>query len=161
MSAARDLTGQRFGKLTVLERIGSRNKNALWKCLCICGEEVEVITRSLTSGNTRSCGCAYKHGGKVTHGMSGTPEYTAWRKLKVKGLLPKEWSSFSHFLRDVGKKPSPSHVLTRYDNRIAHNKTNTYWRQLNDDNHSTGDFDYGYIDLSTGTYRIAGEAEAE
>lgn len=53
-----DLTNQRFGRLTVLflqnER---RNGNVMWHCKCDCGNECDVQSTSLTSGNTKSCGC--------------------------------------------------------------------------------------------------------
>ncbi len=52
-----DLTGQRFGKLTVLapaERIGHYTA---WLCRCECGREAVVATRRLRNGGTRSCGC--------------------------------------------------------------------------------------------------------
>lgn len=54
----KDLTGQRFGKLTVISDTGRAYQgNTIWHCRCDCGNEVDVIGRSLTSGNTRSCGC--------------------------------------------------------------------------------------------------------
>lgn len=54
-----DLTGQRFGRLVVIERAGSRGKSgaAAWKCRCDCGKIVVVIGRNLRTGNTSSCGC--------------------------------------------------------------------------------------------------------
>ena len=57
----KDLIGQKFGRLTVLERVGSTDQNkATWKCKCECGNEIIVPTGSLTSGNTTSCGCYMK-----------------------------------------------------------------------------------------------------
>ena len=54
----KDLVGKRFGKLIVLEQTDKRqNDNILWKCQCDCGNIVYVRTNSLTTGNTRSCGC--------------------------------------------------------------------------------------------------------
>lgn len=52
-----DLTNQKFGYLTVLEDVGRKHHEVLWRCLCKCGAIVEVITSSLRSGNTQSCGC--------------------------------------------------------------------------------------------------------
>lgn len=54
-----DLTGQRFGKLTVIEEDPKRDNqgNVKWICRCDCGNTVSVIGTSLTRGNTRSCGC--------------------------------------------------------------------------------------------------------
>ena len=52
-----DLTGQRFGRLTVVERVGTDKWGyILWKCKCDCGNEVTVISASLRSGATTSCG---------------------------------------------------------------------------------------------------------
>lgn len=52
-----DLTGQRYGRLTVLapaENIGGRTA---WRCLCDCGQETIVKTHHLRSDHTKSCGC--------------------------------------------------------------------------------------------------------
>lgn len=58
MGKVKDLTGQRFGRLTVIERCGKNKKNAvLWKCQCDCGNLVIVRSDCLIWGNTRSCGC--------------------------------------------------------------------------------------------------------
>lgn len=57
----KNLIGQKFGRLIVIERIGStEQKKATWKCKCECGNEIIVPTGSLTSGNTTSCGCYNK-----------------------------------------------------------------------------------------------------
>lgn len=55
-----DLTGMRFGRLTVLERAGSVGKSAAWRCRCDCGKEVTARADNLRSGGTRSCGCLRK-----------------------------------------------------------------------------------------------------
>lgn len=60
-----DMRGQRFGKLTVLKRCGSKNNRSLWLCKCDCGKEVEVIRDSLISGNTKSCGCMNSYGENI------------------------------------------------------------------------------------------------
>lgn len=53
-----DLTGQKFGRLTVLERARStKHGNAKWLCRCTCGKQTIVPGIKLRSGNTRSCGC--------------------------------------------------------------------------------------------------------
>lgn len=52
-----DLTGKRFGKLTVIEYSHSKNNRAMWKCKCDCGKECVVTGRYLTDGDTKSCGC--------------------------------------------------------------------------------------------------------
>ena len=53
----KDLTGQRFGKLTVLGRAGSDIAGACWLCKCDCGNYKIVPRRNLVGGDTRSCGC--------------------------------------------------------------------------------------------------------
>ena len=54
-----DLTGQRFGRLTVIERSNIKKDRtaAVWKCQCDCGNTKIIAGRSLRSGNTASCGC--------------------------------------------------------------------------------------------------------
>lgn len=65
-----DLTGKRFGRLTVLRQAPSRTIITLhpngektycvktyWLCRCDCGTEKEIESQSLRIGNTRSCGC--------------------------------------------------------------------------------------------------------
>ena len=57
-----DLTGQRFGKLTVIEKTEKRSGggSVIWKCQCDCGNICEVASNDLKSGNTQSCGCLRK-----------------------------------------------------------------------------------------------------
>lgn len=58
-----DLTGQRFGRLTVTRKLDLRlsgtqgARRQFWGCVCDCGTSVEIDTSSLNTGNTRSCGC--------------------------------------------------------------------------------------------------------
>ena len=58
MGKIKNLTGQRFGELTVIEDTGMRTKNGLviWRCKCSCGKECHISSQSLQSGRTRSCG---------------------------------------------------------------------------------------------------------
>lgn len=56
-----DLTGQRFGKLVVIEECGISNKrNQIWKCKCDCGNFVNVEAYRLKNNTTKSCGCFQK-----------------------------------------------------------------------------------------------------
>lgn len=57
---SKNLSGERFDRLLVLNRTNERYKSTgsfIWKCLCECGKVVRIPTSSLTTGNTRSCGC--------------------------------------------------------------------------------------------------------
>lgn len=61
MSQAVDLTGQKFGRLTILSRAeNDRYGNACWLCACDCGQTIVARGAHLRSGNTRSCGCLDK-----------------------------------------------------------------------------------------------------
>ncbi|WP_294581172.1 AP2 domain-containing protein [uncultured Thomasclavelia sp.] len=56
-----DLTGKRFGRLTVIKQNGSHPKEGiLWLCKCDCGNTVVVSTQNLNRGGVRSCGCLRK-----------------------------------------------------------------------------------------------------
>ena len=52
-----DLTGQRYGILTVLRPAENIGKQTAWLCRCDCGREITLRTNALRSGNTKSCGC--------------------------------------------------------------------------------------------------------
>lgn len=58
MGKIKDLTGQKFGSLTVLEITDERrNRQVVWKCQCDCGNITYVVGGSLRNGHTQSCGC--------------------------------------------------------------------------------------------------------
>ena len=59
----KDLTGQRFGHLTVLYREQKKPNGGgvKWVCSCDCGSQTVVSSSNLASGHTRSCGCAARH----------------------------------------------------------------------------------------------------
>ena len=53
-----DLGGKRFGNLTVLSVAeNTADGRTRWHCVCDCGENLAVLTVSLRTGNTKSCGC--------------------------------------------------------------------------------------------------------
>ena len=69
---AKDLIGQRFGKLTVVERDFSRKgKHVYWLCKCDCGNITSVFSSNLKSGNTQSCGCLRAETRKQLTDMTG------------------------------------------------------------------------------------------
>lgn len=56
-----DETGKQYGELTVLYRAeNTKNGRAMWHCRCSCGNEIDVLGKSLRNGNTKSCGCYQK-----------------------------------------------------------------------------------------------------
>ena len=71
-----DITGQVFGKLTVVRRSDehNRDRDRLWLCHCQCGNETLVIARLLRNGATQSCGCLRRERAKnVTVSVASKP----------------------------------------------------------------------------------------
>lgn len=86
-----DLTGQHFGRLTVLRRVENRGRYPCWECKCACGRTTYITTPSLRSGHTISCGCYRKevelenlsiH--RQTHGQSYSRLYRTWANMKAR-----------------------------------------------------------------------------
>lgn len=81
-----DLTGQKFGRLTVIERAGkaAHGDHAKWLCQCECGNTITALSNNLRFGNTTSCGCFQSEiaseMGKTnkTHGKSHTRLHNVW-----------------------------------------------------------------------------------
>ena len=62
MSPIKNLSGQRFGRLAVISRAEDKfspsgKKYIVWHCKCDCGNDIDVISRALCNGHTKSCGC--------------------------------------------------------------------------------------------------------
>jgi len=88
-----DLTGQRFGKLLVLERVKNRGKEPYWLCQCDCGNKKEIAGCSLRSGLTTSCGCFAKEMRRkatTKHGLSHTRLDNIYYGMKARCLNPNE-----------------------------------------------------------------------
>ena len=66
-----DLTGQRFGKLTVLEPAENIGSRTAWRCRCSCGRETVVRTLHLRNGHVTSCGCSGNGLARLTY-VDGT-----------------------------------------------------------------------------------------
>lgn len=89
MGAFIDLTGQKFGKLIVIERAeNTKDGRACWLCKCKCGEFVTAIGKDLRRGHTKSCGCLQREKaiqtGKMrkTHGKTKTKLFDVWHSMK-------------------------------------------------------------------------------
>ena len=80
-----DLTGQRFGRLTVIRRSGTgKNRQSQWFCKCDCGADVFALSHNLISGNTKSCGCLRVDMAKeqhTKHGFKHHPLYEVWKNM--------------------------------------------------------------------------------
>lgn len=91
----KDITGQKFGRLTALERTVAKLDTAyLWLCRCDCGEYVSVAITNLTAGHTRSCGCLRK-----TATMSAY-QHVARRRLRKKQAIAPWFSEWDQFVED-------------------------------------------------------------
>jgi hypothetical protein len=55
-----DEVGRRYGRLTVIERSGTKRREATWKCLCECGAQTIATGHALRRGKKRSCGCGWR-----------------------------------------------------------------------------------------------------
>lgn len=79
-----DLTGQRFGLLTVVKLVGFNKWNAaMYLCHCDCGREKVILGASLRSWNTRSCGC-------LSTRKDGANNFDAYHKLNPGDLRPRD-----------------------------------------------------------------------
>lgn len=72
MSKTNNLTGEKYGRLFVLRRIGSDLRgNALWLCKCDCGKEATVYGYNLKNNHVQSCGCLKKERSATAHTKHG------------------------------------------------------------------------------------------
>ena len=80
----KDLTGQRFGKLTVIEYKGSsKGTGSLWLCKCDCGNEKVITSRNLLNKTCKSCGCYSKDNpAHITHNLYYTRLHNIWIGMK-------------------------------------------------------------------------------
>ena len=81
-----DLTGQRFGRLTVISRApNGKDTHSRWICRGDCGHETIVSSNNLRSGGTVSCGCYSRENTiarSITHNMTHTRLYRIWNSMK-------------------------------------------------------------------------------
>lgn len=83
MSKVKDLTGKKFGRLTVTHRAPNDSKDrTVWVCECECGNIKEVRATSLTQGLTKSCGC-------LRHGLRKTRLYSIWSHIQQRCENPR------------------------------------------------------------------------
>ena len=86
MGVVIDLTGQKFGRLKVIDFAGlEKNNQALWLCKCECGNTKNIRGRDLKTGKILSCGCWNREvviKRNTTHGGTGTRLYSIWRNME-------------------------------------------------------------------------------
>jgi hypothetical protein len=163
----KDLTGLKFGYLTVLERDGSsKNKNATWLCQCVCGVKVVRIGSNLHNRPLRpgkaSCGCAVGEAmlegrerlGMAHHGMSDTRPYRIWCGMRSRcsntrdkdfanyggrGITVTDtWeNSFESFWDDMSNGYQKHLTLDRADNMKGYSKQNCHWATASEQSNNT------------------------
>jgi len=86
-----DVTGQKFGRLTVIEFAGlDKNRASTWKCRCDCGTERVFRGDRLRYGKTSSCGCLKKEldaqwgRDNTKHGMCYSRIYHTWQAMRTR-----------------------------------------------------------------------------
>lgn len=151
-----DLTGQTFGRWTVIRRMRSLKKphGRRWLVRCICGEERSLRSVQLMAMGSKSCGCLQrevaKHAGIYTrkHGQSpgdfktwslcyrtwaaiirridGADKYKSCSRYRGVYLNP-AWREFKNFFADMGDRPSVDHSIDRIDNSKGYFKENCRW----------------------------------
>lgn len=104
-----DLTGKRFGSLTVIERFHgftdpSGRKRTMWTCLCDCGTRTVVNSDTLRRGTQVSCGCyRRKHTSELfkRHGKTGSRLYTVWCGIKNRCYNPNAYEYKFYGARNI------------------------------------------------------------
>ena len=145
-------SGTRYGRLTVQGPSNLKIKKfTVWRCVCDCGNVVDIRGVSLKRGNTQSCGClqrdrasqvALRHGHAI-HGME-SQTYNAWRAMLSRctndrdigfhryggrgiGVCGRWTHSFENFLADMGPKPPGGYFLERVENSMGYHPDNCVW----------------------------------
>ena len=113
-----DITGETFGRLTVLRLVETGQPEARWECACLCGGTTIVRGWNLRSGNTQSCGCltvevatnrgyterpALKHG--HTPGGKPSPTYMSWLAMRRRVNNPNETNYHNYGGRGITIDP--------------------------------------------------------
>lgn len=90
-----DMTGQKFGRLTVIEYAYSdKEKKAVWLCRCDCGNTCYARGKSLRTGVKQSCGCYQRERTReasVKHGGCGTKLRNSWKAMKARCYDPNSY----------------------------------------------------------------------
>ena len=127
-----DLTGRKFGRLTVIERsYPNRNEGTVWLCKCECGTEKIIRGHSLRRGLTKSCGCLLKEFHRLNFGLASM--HSLIRKYKERARKRKlEFNLTEEQFKEITQK----------DCYYCGAKPNNIYRQKN----CNGDYVYNGLD---------------
>jgi len=151
----KDLTGQKFGRLTALRPVGnSKDRHIMWECFCACGNITNVVSNSLAKGRSNSCGClnidrliethvSHGHSIGVTSGEKMDQEYSVFKSKHAiwarknrtnSGYGFDESYSIDEAMKDVGRRPEgryssgkSAYALTTIDDRKGWARGNLKW----------------------------------
>lgn len=153
-----DMTGQRFGMLTVWYPVECTNSGKMWMCRCDCGNVLKVLRGNLLKGAQTSCGCyrdshraeigalATRHG----HAAIRSGAYRSWMAMNQRCNNPNSdeyfrygargvticirWQVFENFLADMGERPIRK-TLDRYPNNEGnYEPSNCRWATISEQN---------------------------
>lgn len=151
-----NLTGQTFGRWTVLAPSlpSCKGSQSRWLCECVCGNRKSgVLYNALTTGRSTSCGCSRKKYSREEKFQLGRAKrmYQAMKRscrgscatedwavnpnslsrlndsLDVLGVCPSWLNSFSSFLEDMGLPPSSDHYLVSQNTSLPFGPDNCVW----------------------------------
>lgn len=142
----KNLIGNRYNKLLVVEYLGAGKNGSMWKCQCDCGCSVNTFTYLITTGRIYCCKSCRK--ANKNHFLKNKYEYICWVNMKQRCynktlkqykdyggrgvIVCEEWvNSFESFYKDMGNRPSKHHSLDRYPNKDGnYSKENCRWATI-------------------------------
>lgn len=143
-----NLSGHKFGLLSVVKFMDIISGRSIYECKCDCGSVISVKAKYLLNGDTKSCGClkiikCSENGKKrTTHGLTKHPLFKVWSSMKDRclnkdchaysdyggrGIMVEEsWMDFQTFFNDVSPTYRSGLELDRYPNNDGNYASNNF-----------------------------------